>query len=122
MRLGHLSLADTCSIGGGKSKRVFWGDHPFFGFTCPGELPTILREMESAWKVEGSPFRSMDQSGPQATISIEPGPAAAPDAVLVQRYYACRLLARCDVASLLKQLAVVKVSVGPIAGVLPLAP
>jgi hypothetical protein len=102
--------------------RLAWGDHPFFGFSFPGERPTILREMKSAWNVEGSPFRSMDPSGPQATISLDPGPAAAPDAVLVQHYYACRLLARCDVASLLKQLAVVKVSVGPIAGVLPLAP
>jgi hypothetical protein len=75
--------------------------------------------MESAWTTEGSAFRNMDPFGPQATISLEPGPAAAPDAVLVRHYYACRLLTRCDVAALLAQLAVVKVEVGPIAGVLP---
>jgi hypothetical protein len=100
--------------------RLAWGDHPFFGFSLPGERPTVLREMEAAWTTEGSAFRSMDPSGPQATISLEPGPAAAPDAVLVRRYYACRLLARCDVAALLMQFATVKVDVGPIAGVLPL--
>jgi hypothetical protein len=100
--------------------RLAWGDHPFFGFSFPGERPTILREMESAWKIEGSAFRSMDPYGPQATIWLEPGPAAAPDAVLVRHYYACRLLARCDVAALLTQFAIVKVDVGPIAGVLPL--
>jgi hypothetical protein len=99
--------------------RLAWGDHPFFGFSLPGERPTILREMESAWTTEGSAFRNMDPFGPQATILLEPGPAAAPDAVLVRHYYACRLLARCDVAALLAQLAVVKVEVGPIAGVLP---
>jgi hypothetical protein len=99
--------------------RLAWGDHPFFGFSLPGERPTILREMESAWTTEGSAFRNMDPFGPQATILLEPGPAAAPDAVLVRHYYACRLLARCEVAALLAQLAVVKVEVGPIAGVLP---
>jgi hypothetical protein len=97
-----------------------WGDHPFFGFSLPGERPTILREMEAAWTGEGGPFRSMDPSGPQATISLGPGPAAAPEAVLVERYYACRLLTRCDVAAFLTQVAVVKIDVGPIAGVLPL--
>ena len=100
--------------------RLVWGDHPFFGFSLPGERPTILREMAAAWTTEGNAFRSMDPSGPQATISLEPGPAAAPDAALVRRYYACRLLARCDVAALLTQFATVKVDVGPIAGVLPL--
>ncbi len=97
-----------------------WGDHPFFGFSFPGERPTILREMQSGRNNEGSPFRNMDPSGPQATILLEPGPAAAPDGVLVLHYYACRLLARCDVAALLTQLVDVKVEVGPIAGVLPL--
>jgi hypothetical protein len=100
--------------------RLAWGDHPFFGFSLPGERPTILREMQSAWTIEGSPFRSMDPSGLQATISLEPGPSAAPDAVLARHYYACRLLARCDVAALLTQLVIVKVEIGPIAGVLPL--
>ena len=99
---------------------VAWGDHPFFGFSFPGERPTILREMQSARNIEGSPFRNMDPSGPQATILLEPGPGFLPDAVLVRRYYACRLLARCDVAALLTQLANVKVEVGPIAGLLPL--
>ena len=97
-----------------------WGDHPFFGFSFPGERPTILREMQSGRNNEGSPFRNMDPSGPQATILLKPGPAAAPDGVLVRHYYACRLLARCDVAALLTQLVDVKVEVGPIAGVLPL--
>ena len=100
--------------------RLAWGDHPFFGFSLQGERPTILREMESARNVEGSAFRSMDPSGPQATILLQPGPAAAPNAVMVRHYYACRLAPRCDVTAFLLQLATVKVDVGPIAGVLPL--
>jgi hypothetical protein len=63
----------------------------------------------------------MDPSGPQATILFEPGPAAAPDSRLVRHYYACRLLGQCDVAEFLAQLANVKIDVGPIAGVLPVA-
>jgi hypothetical protein len=101
--------------------RLAWGDHPFFGFSLPGERPTILREMESAWTGEGSAFHGMDPTGPQATILLQPGPAAVPDELLVTHYYACRLLARCDVTTLLEQLAVVSIDVGPIAGVLPLA-
>jgi hypothetical protein len=96
-----------------------WGAHPFFGFSLQGERPTILQEMESAWNVEGSAFSNMDPSGPQATIMLEPGPAAAPNGRLVRHYYACRLLRRCDVAEFLAQLANVKIDVGPIAGVLP---
>ena len=62
----------------------------------------------------------MDPSGPQATILLEPGPAAAPNAVMVRRYYVCRLLPRCEIAAFLRQLANVTVDVGPIAGVTPL--
>ena len=100
--------------------RLAWGDHPFLGFSQQAERPTVLQEMESARNVEGSAFHNMDPSGPQATILLEPGPAAAPNAVLVQHYYACRLLARCDVETFLTQLALVKIDVGPIAGVTPL--
>jgi hypothetical protein len=114
-RFSPFGIAEVTGI-----LHLAWGDHPFFGFSFPGERPSVLREMQSAWKVEGSPFYSMDPSGAQATISFEPGPAAAPDAALVRHYYACRLLARCDVPALLTQLADVKVTVGPIAGVLPL--
>lgn len=101
--------------------RLAWGDHPFLGFSHQAERPTILQEIESARNVEGSPFHSMDPSGPQATILLEPGPEAAPNGRLVRHYYACRLLLRCDVASFLFQLANVKIDVGPIAGVTPLA-
>jgi hypothetical protein len=100
--------------------RVAWGDHPFLGFSQQGERPTVLQEMESARYVEGSAFRSMDPSGPQATISLTPGPAATPNAVMVRRYYVCRLLPRCDVAAFLWDLADVRIDVGPIAGVTPL--
>jgi hypothetical protein len=100
--------------------RLAWGERPFFGFSQQAERPTILQEMELSRVAEGSAFRYIDLSGPQATISLRPGPAAAPNAVLVRHYYACRLLARCNVAAFLTQLAVVKVDVGPIAGVLPL--
>jgi len=99
--------------------RLAWGDHPFLGFTKQAERPTVLQEMELIRITQGSAYRHIDPSGPQATISLRLGPAAAPDEVLVRRYYACRLLGRCDVASLLTQLAVVEVEVGPIAGVLP---
>ncbi len=90
-----------------------------FGFSLQGERPTVLQEMESSRNIEGSAFRHIDPSGPQATISLEPGPAALPNAGLVRHYYACRLLGRCDVAEFLTQLAIVKIDVGPIAGVLP---
>jgi hypothetical protein len=100
--------------------RLAWGDHPFFGFSQQGERPTVLQEMELSRVTEGSAYRHIDLSGPQATISLQPGPAAAPNAVLVRHYYACRLLARCDVAAFLTELAVVKVDIGPIAGVTPL--
>ncbi len=86
-----------------------------------GERPTILQEMELLRNAEGSGFRHMDPSGPQATISLRPGPAAAPNAVMVRRYYVCRLLPRCNVAAFLSQLATVRIDVGPIAGVTPLA-
>lgn len=102
--------------------RLAWGDHRFFGFSLQGERPTILQEMESARNVEGSAFSGMDPSGRQATISLQPGPGAAPNAILVRRYYVCRLMPRCEVVAFLSQLATVKVEVGPIAGVLPLTP
>ena len=100
--------------------RLAWGDHPFLGFSLQGERPTVLQEVELIRISEGSAYHHVDPSGWQATISLEPGPAAMPDAALVRRYYACRLLARCDVGELLTQLAAVRVDVGPIAGVLPL--
>jgi hypothetical protein len=100
--------------------RLAWGDHPFFGFSLQGERPTVLQEMESARNAEGSAFRNIDPSGPQATILLKPGPGAAPNAVMVRRYYLCRLRPRCDVAAFLQQLANVTIDVGPIAGVTPL--
>jgi len=100
--------------------RLAWGDHPFFGFSLQGERPTILQEMEASRTAEGSAFHNIDPSGPQATISLRPGPAAAPNAVMVRHYYACRLLRQCDVAEFLRQLALVKIDLGPIAGVIPL--
>ena len=100
--------------------RLAWGDQPFFGFSLVSERPTVLQEMELSRTAKGSAYRHIDLSGPQATISLQPGPAAAPNAVLVRHYYACRLLSRCDVAAFLKELAIVKIDIGPIAGVTPL--
>jgi hypothetical protein len=101
--------------------RLAWGDHPFLGFTLRAERPTVLQEMEVSRTSEGSAYHNIDPSGPQATISLLPGPAAAPNEALARHYYACRLLAKCDVAAFLLQLATVKVDVGPIAGLTPLA-
>src|SRR5262249_31947150 len=101
--------------------RLAWGNQPFFGFTLAAERPTVLQEMEVLRHAEGSAFHNVDPTGPQATILFQPGPAAAPNAVLVRRYYACRLLGSCDVSSFLMQLATVKIDVGPIAGVKPVA-
>jgi hypothetical protein len=100
--------------------RLAWGNQPFFGFTLRAERPTILQEMDVLRNAEGSAFHNVDPTGPQATISFQPGPAAAPNAVLVRHYYACRLLGRCDVQKFLMQLATVKIDVGPIAGVKPI--
>jgi hypothetical protein len=97
--------------------RLAWGDHPFLGYSQQAERPTVLQEMAAARNVEG-PFHDMNPSGPQATIVLEPGPAAAPNSRLVRHYYACRLLL-CDVPEFLAQLANVRIDVGPIAGVLP---
>ena len=100
--------------------RLAWGNQPFFGFALRAERPDILRGMDEARKAPGSAFRHFDPSGPQATILLQPGPGAAPNQTLVRKYYVCRLLARCDVAELLAQLAQVTIKLGPIAGVLPL--
>lgn len=100
--------------------RLAWGNQPFFGFALRAERPDILRGMDEARKAPGSAFHHFDPSGPQATISLQPGPGAAPNQTLVRKYYACRLLARCDVGEFLSRLADVTIKVGPIAGVLPL--
>jgi hypothetical protein len=100
--------------------RLAWGNQPYLGFTLRGERPTILQEIEFLRTAEGSTFHNIDPSGPQGTISLQPGPAAAPNAALVRHYYACRLLAACDVSTFLTQLTLVKIDVGPIAGVTPL--
>lgn len=97
-----------------------WGNQPFFGFALRAERPGILREMNEARKAPGSAFHHYDPSGPQATISFQPGPGAAPNQTLVRKYYACRLLGRCDVADLLAQLTQVTIKLGPIAGILPI--
>lgn len=75
--------------------------------------------MDEARKAPGSAFHHFDPTGPQATISFQPGPAAAPNHTLVRKYYTCRLLARCDGAEFLTQLAQVTIKLGPIAGILP---
>ncbi|TQF39062.1 hypothetical protein UNPF46_14740 [Bradyrhizobium sp. UNPF46] len=100
--------------------RLAWGNQPFFGFALRAERPDILRRMDEARKAPGSAFHHFDPTGPQATISFQPGPGAAPNQTLVRKYYACRLLARCDVAEFLAQLAQVTIKLGPIAGVLPI--
>ena len=100
--------------------RLAWGNQPFFGFSLIAERPSILQEMEEARTATGSAFHHFDPSGSQATISLQPGPGAAPNQTLVRKYYACRFLARCDVAEFLAQLAQVTIKVGPIAGVTPL--
>lgn len=100
--------------------RLAWGNQPLFGFALRAERPSILQEMEEARTAPGGAFHHYDPSGPQATISLQPGPAAAPNQTLVRKYYACRLLARCDVAEFLAELAQVTIKVGPIAGITPL--
>jgi len=99
--------------------RLAWGSQPFFGFALRAERPTILQEMEVARTSPGSAFTHLDPSGPQATISFQPGPGAVPNQALVRKYYGCRLLSRCDVSQLLQQLADVTIKPGPIAGILP---
>lgn len=100
--------------------RLAWGNQPFFGFALRAERPNILQGMAEARTAPGSAFHHFDPSGPQATISFQPGPAAAANQTLVRKYYACRLLARCDVAEFLAQLAQVTIKLGPIAGITPL--
>ncbi|UPJ61796.1 hypothetical protein IVB24_26265 [Bradyrhizobium sp. 192] len=100
--------------------RLAWGNQPFFGFALRAERPDILRGMDEARTAPGSAFHHFDPTGAQATISFQPGPGAAPNQTLVRKYYACRLLARCDVAEFLAQLAQVTIKLGPIAGILPL--
>ncbi|WP_339034256.1 hypothetical protein WHZ78_21055 [Bradyrhizobium symbiodeficiens] len=100
--------------------RLAWGNQPFFGFALRAERPDILRGMDEARTAPGSAFHHFDPAGAQATISFQPGPGAAPNQTLVRKYYACRLLARCDVAEFLAQLAQVTIKLGPIAGILPL--
>jgi hypothetical protein len=100
--------------------RLAWGNQPFFGFTLRAERPTVLQEMEILRTAEGSAFHHIDPSGPQATLSFQPSPEAASNAALVRHYFACRMLARCDVSKFLMQLADVTIEVGPIVGIEPL--
>jgi hypothetical protein len=97
--------------------RLAWGNQPFFGFTLRTERPTILQEMDALRRMEGSAFHHFDPSGPQATILLRPGPGALPNEALVRRYYACRLLGRCEPSQLLTGLADVSIKLGPIAGI-----
>jgi hypothetical protein len=100
--------------------RLAWGDQPFLGFALRAERPNVLQELEVARTAPSSAFSHVDPSGPQATISLQPGPGAAPNQALVRKYYACRLLPRCEISQLLDQLAQMTIKVGPIAGILPL--
>jgi hypothetical protein len=100
--------------------RLAWGNQPFLGFSTTIERPTILQEMELHRVSAGSAYRHIDPSGPQATISFKPGPGAASYTGMVQHYYACRLLLRCDVPAFLMQLALVTINVAPIAGLAPI--
>ncbi len=100
--------------------RLAWGNQPFFGFSLDAERPDILQEMEEKRVAPGTAFRHFDPSGPQATILLQPGPGAVSNQTLVRKYYACRLLARCDPVEFLAQIAQVTIEVGPIAGILPL--
>ncbi|QAU46425.1 hypothetical protein EAS56_26290 [Bradyrhizobium guangzhouense] len=113
----HTSFGFTEVTG---TLRLVWGNQPFLGFALRAERPTVLREVQAARTGPNSAFAHLDPSGPQATISMQPGPAAAPNLALARKYYTCRLLARCDVSQLLDQLAQVSIKVGPIAGILPL--
>jgi hypothetical protein len=99
--------------------RLAWGNHPFVGYSQQAERPTVLQELEGARNVEGSAFRNMDPSGPQAIILLEPGPEVATNGRMARHYFACRLLWRCDVAAYLQQLANIRIDVGPIPGVIP---
>lgn len=99
---------------------LVWGNQPFLGFSLRAERPTILQDLQVARTAPNTAFSHVDPTGPQATISFQPGPAAAPNLALARKYYACRLLARCDVSQFLDQLAQVSIKVGPIAGILPL--
>ncbi|MBR0739054.1 hypothetical protein JQ581_19155 [Bradyrhizobium liaoningense] len=100
--------------------RLAWGNQPFFGFTLRTERPTILQEMDAIRHTEGSAFRHFDPSGPQATILLRPGPDVLPNEALVGRYYACRLLGRCELSQLLAGIADVSIKLGPIAEITPL--
>ncbi|MDA9403665.1 hypothetical protein [Bradyrhizobium sp. CCBAU 45389] len=100
--------------------RLAWGNQPFFGFALGAERPDVLQEMEEKRVAPGTAFRHIDPSGRQATILLQAGSGGAADRALVRTYYTCRLLARCDVAELLAQLAQVTIKVGPIAGITPL--
>ena len=91
--------------------RLAWGDHPFFGFSFPGERPTFCGKWSrpERRRQSAATYRSLRSAGDDFARARS---CAAPDAVLARHYYACRLLARCDVAALLKELAVVKVILG----------
>ncbi|WP_453953514.1 hypothetical protein [Bradyrhizobium sp. USDA 377] len=100
--------------------RLAWGSQPLVGFALRAERPSVLQDIELARTAPSSAFARFDPSGPQATISFQPGPGAVPNQALVRKYYACRLLSRCDVSQLLRELAEVTIKPGPIAGIVPL--
>lgn len=100
--------------------RLAWGPQPFVGFTRRNERATVLNEIAFLLASEGSAFRDMKPDGPQATIKVEAGSSAASNAALARRYYECRL-GLCSTSELIKKIALVRLDVGPIPGVDPIA-
>ena len=94
--------------------RLAWGDEPFFGFTEQAERTWVLREMECARTAKGTAFSHIAPTGPQATISMQPGPSAGPAINVARHYYACRLFGSCDVSQFVQQQVLVDVKAGPI--------
>lgn len=97
---------------------LVWGSRPQLAFTGARERPSILQDIVDASRTDGSTFRGIDPSGPQATITFEPMPPLLNNYELARSYYLC-LLVSCDATVLIGNIASVSVRIGPIANLAP---
>lgn len=98
---------------------LIWGARPQLAFTGSRERSSILQDIVDASRTDGSTFRGIDPSGPQATIIFEPIPPLLDNYQLARSYYLC-LVMFCDATALIGSIAAVGVRIGPIANIAPL--
>jgi hypothetical protein len=112
---GHTYFGITEITG---ALHLAWDGRPLFGYTGRNERTTVLQEIDKSMQMDGSPFRNMDLSGPQATINFVPKAPVLTNYRLSRSYYLC-LIQLCDTHSVIDKLAEIAIRVGPIPNLEP---